>query len=142
METVSRSVKFLQPATASSPARRRTVSLQREDNIQRVLFAHLNRRAARGVVYWHTPNGGKRQISEAAKFKRLGVRPGMPDVMLLRGGELFALELKTDTGRLSDDQRATLQSLTAAGATVATAYGLDHALKLLEQWGIFEKSAK
>ena len=139
METVPKTVTFMQPATASSPARRRTVSIMREDNIQRLVVSHLQRRAAKGVLYWHTPNGGKRQISEAAKFKRLGVLPGMPDLLLYRGGELYALELKTEQGRLSDDQKHALAELAKAGAITATAYGLDHALTILEQWGIFAK---
>jgi hypothetical protein len=135
----TRSVVFLQPATASSPARRRTVSIMREDNIQRLVVAHLQRRAARGVLYWHSANGGKRQISEAAKLKRMGVVPGIPDLFILRAGDLYALELKTEVGKLSDDQKHMLAELAKAGAITATAYGLDHALALLEQWGIFEK---
>jgi hypothetical protein len=136
MSTVSQ-VVFVDGGTR--PRKLKTVSLMREDNIQRLVVAHLQRRAAKGVVYFHVPNGGKRAISEAAKMKRMGVLPGVPDLLLLRAGELFALELKAEQGRLSDDQRHMLAELAKAGATTATAYGLDHALALLEQWGIFEK---
>lgn len=138
MSTVqARHVVFVDGGTR--PRNIRAVNLMREDNVQRLVVAHLQRRAAKGVIYWHTPNGGKRAISEAAKMKRLGVLPGVPDLLILRAGELFALELKTETGRLSDDQKHMLSELAKAGATTATAYGLDHALTLLEQWGIFEK---
>jgi hypothetical protein len=61
-------------------------------------------------------------------------------LLLYRGGELYALELKTEQGRLSDDQKHALAELAKAGAVTATAYGLDHALTILEQWGIFAKS--
>ena len=31
---------------------------------------------------YHTPNGGYRNVAEAAHFKRMGVRPGVPDLFL------------------------------------------------------------
>ena len=31
----------------------------------------------------HVPNGGRRDIREAAKFKRMGVKAGVPDLVLL-----------------------------------------------------------
>ncbi len=31
---------------------------------------------------WHTPNGGFRTKVEAAKFQKMGVRPGMPDLFV------------------------------------------------------------
>ncbi|OAV75921.1 VRR-NUC domain protein [Bacteroidales bacterium Barb7] len=31
----------------------------------------------------HSPNGGKRNATEAVRFKRMGVRAGFPDVILL-----------------------------------------------------------
>ena len=48
-------------------------------------------------LLWHTPNGGKRSKIEAARFKAMGVRAGVPDLLLAvpRGGHhaLF-IELK------------------------------------------------
>jgi hypothetical protein len=32
---------------------------------------------------WHTPNGGFRTKVEAAKFQKMGVRPGMPDLFVM-----------------------------------------------------------
>lgn len=124
---------------AGRPRKMRTISHLREDNIQRVVWSHLVHRARKGVVYFHVPNGGKRNQSEAAKFKRLGVVPGIPDLLLLADGKLYALEIKTVIGHLSPDQKAMHAVMREAGATVATAFGLDEALKRLETWGIFDK---
>lgn len=121
------------------PRKMRTISHLREDNIQRVVWSHLVHRARKGVIYWHTPNGGKRNQSEAAKFRRLGVVPGIPDLLLLADGRLYCLEIKTVIGHLSPDQKAMHAAMREAGATVATAFGLDEALKRLETWGIFDK---
>ena len=44
--------------------------------------------------------------------------PGWPDLTLFRPGALLFRELKTDTGRLSNEQRQVLGDLKAAGADV------------------------
>lgn len=57
---------------------------------------------APGVVYWHTPNGGARAAFEAKRFKESGVKAGIPDLLFLREGRLYGLELKEPGGgRLS-----------------------------------------
>lgn len=56
----------------------------------------------------HSPNGGKRNIREAARFKAMGVRAGFPDLILLLPNEKFnylCIELKTKKGRQSEHQK-------------------------------------
>ena len=58
-------------------------------------------------LMYHVPNGGTRNIREAAQFKLMGVRPGVADLILLYPGKLghvLCIEFKTDTGRQSSDQ--------------------------------------
>lgn len=67
----------------------------------------------------HSPNGGKRNLVEAAKFKAMGVRAGFPDLLLLvsRGGSPFlGVELKTSKGRQSEAQKAYQEEFEAMGA--------------------------
>jgi hypothetical protein len=45
-----------------------------EDAIQYAVFDHIRARGLRDLVFWHTPNGGKRKKMEAARFKGLGIR--------------------------------------------------------------------
>ena len=48
-----------------------------------------------GIQVAHVPNGGKRNIKEAIRFKSLGVLPGMPDLVLwTTGGRQGWIELK------------------------------------------------
>ena len=88
------------------------------------------------VLWWHTPNGGKRSAGEAGKMKPLGQQAGMPDLMLLSRGVLYALELKAKAGRMSPAQKDRLPAMAAAGAQVAVAYSLDEALEALTRWGV------
>jgi hypothetical protein len=45
-----------------------------EDAIQYAVFDHIRVRGLRDLVFWHAPNGGKRNKMEAARFKGLSVR--------------------------------------------------------------------
>src|SRR5262249_48586839 len=67
-------------------------------------------------------------------LKGLGVVPGVTDIIVIHGGHCYALELKTESGRLTPIQIETQERMRAAGATVATATGLDEALAALARW--------
>jgi hypothetical protein len=112
-----------------------------EDIIQRTVFEHLRVRSAPGIFAFHPANGGWRSHIEAAILKGLGVRAGVPDVIAVKDGRVYALELKPPRGRLSAAQNAAHAALHAAGATVATAFGLDDALVQLEAWGLLRGQA-
>jgi hypothetical protein len=105
-----------------------------EQNIQQAICANLAVRAATGIFWWHHPAGGYRSRIEAAIMKSMGAKAGLPDVLILRGGQLYGIELKAPGGRLSPAQQACHEALKAAGAKVAGAIGLDKAIEQLEQW--------
>jgi hypothetical protein len=107
-----------------------------EDIIQRAVFQHLKARKAPGTFAFHVPNGGKRRRIEASIMKGLGVTAGVPDIIAIRAGRTFALELKADDGRPTAKQVATMAEMEAAGATVTIAKGLDAAIAQLEAWGL------
>lgn len=111
-----------------------------EDQIQAAICLHLTVRAVGGVVWWHTPNGGARTPTEAGRFKALGVKAGIPDLLALRNGRIYALELKAPGGRVSSAQTEMLAQLRAAGAETAVAVGLDEALEVLSRWGLLRGS--
>ena len=87
----------------------------------------------------HVPNGGWRSPIEAAIFKSIGTRAGAPDVIVIKDGHTYALELKADAGRLTDIQRATIAAMQSAGATCAVAYGIDEAIERLTEWGLLRR---
>jgi hypothetical protein len=121
-----------QAMTSSHSARRR----HPEDEIQRAICQHLRQRGAPGLLWWHTPNGGKRRPIEAAILKGLGTRAGVADLILVHCGRPFALELKADNGKPSAAQIAFAEDLTKAGGCATIAFGLDQALRTLEMWGL------
>jgi hypothetical protein len=106
-----------------------------EAAIQRAIWNHLQWRSHPGVFAFHPANGGFRKPVEAAILKGLGVVAGIPDLVIIHRGQVYALELKTETGKLTDAQRITHEKLRRAGAEVATVYGSDEALEQLEgEW--------
>ena len=99
-----------------------------------MLAEHLRLRRAPGVYWFHPANGGARTAIEGAILKACGVRAGTPDVICIRGGKTYGLELKAPNGRLSEAQRIAHDEMRAAGAEVAVAVGVDQALEQLEEW--------
>ena len=111
-----------------------------EQQIQRAVFEHLAVRAASTVFAFHPANGGWRTRVEAAILKAMGVKAGVPDIIAIKGGQCYALELKAADGRLTPVQRDAHAAPVAAGATLELAYGLDEALARLEAWGLLRGS--
>jgi hypothetical protein len=112
-----------------------------EQQIQRAVLEHLAWRGVPGLWWCHVPNGGYRTAVEATIFKSLGLIPGVPDLLLVHGGRLYALELKVESGRLSPTQVETHERMRQAGAIVATAQGIDEALAWLELWQLVRRKA-
>ena len=91
---------------------------------------------AQNVFAFHPANGGYRRPIEAAIFRSIGVVPGTPDVICIKDGQVFGLELKAEGGKLSEAQRATIEAMRLAGAVVEVVTGIDQALAALEGWGL------
>jgi hypothetical protein len=108
---------------------------QPETQIQRAVFAHLAARSLPNVFAFHPANGGWRSKIEAAVLKGLGVIPGVPDLIAIKDGRTFALELKAPGGRLTPAQRHAHEVLRAAGAEIGVAHSTDQAVAQLESWG-------
>ena len=109
---------------------------RREQAIQRTIAELLDTAGQPGLVWFHVPNGGARSPIEAAILNGLGVKRGVPDIFAVYQGNLYVLELKTEDGTLSNDQRVMLERLAAAGAYTAVAYGVDQAIATLKSWGL------
>jgi hypothetical protein len=109
-----------------------------EQGIHKAIVSHLKARAAPGVVFLHPANGMARSPIEGAILKGVGVAPGAPDLLLWHDGQSFALELKSETGRTSEEQLAMLDRLSKAGVFTAVAHGVDRALAVLESWQLLK----
>lgn len=84
----------------------------------------------------HIPNGGKRSMSEAVRFRAEGVKAGVPDLCLpvpRKGCHGLYIELKRRKGsRTSDEQLSWLQQLSRQGYQVAVCYGWEEAKGVIE----------
>ena len=66
----------------------------------------------------HSPNGGKRDIREAARLKNQGVMSGFPDLFLFVSRNQFHglfIEMKSPQGRVSSNQKEVMQRLEEQG---------------------------
>jgi len=111
-----------------------------ETALQCTIVQHLQARGMPGLVFFHCPNGGYRTKAEAGILKAMGVRPGVSDLILLHQNKTFALELKAQGGRATEEQMAFLSDADRAGAFTALATGVDAALATLEAWGVIRPS--
>lgn len=83
------------------------------------------------------PNGGKRGPIEAKILKGEGVKPGVWDLLLpvaRQGYHGLWLEMKTDDGRVSDDQAAWGARMRLAGYATRVCYGWDEARIAISQY--------
>jgi hypothetical protein len=112
-----------------------------EQVIQKAVLEHLTVRAVPNTFWFHVPSGGYRSPIEAKILKSIGARAGVPDLLIIRGGQAYALELKSADGRLSPVQRTTHVLMAEAGAKVEVATGIDEAIRQLENWGLLRGRA-
>lgn len=85
----------------------------------------------------HSPNGGKRNAIEAAKFKAMGVRAGFPDLILcVARGKYHGLfiELKTAKGRQTENQKGFQKALEAQGYRYEVVRSLDEFRRIVTQY--------
>ena len=109
-----------------------------EGQIHRAVVAQLHARAKPDALWFHVPNGGRRNPIEGAQFKRMGVLAGVADLIILHRGHAYGLELKSETGRPSVAQMEFMSRLTQAGGFGCITQGLDRAISVLERWGVLQ----
>ena len=106
-----------------------------EDDFQIAVARLLD---ASGLDWFHVPNGGKRNAREGAKFKRMGVKAGVPDCIIINstkeGDVGMAIELKVGKNTRSNAQTDWLLDLHTNGWVVATCYSLSSVEKLLQRY--------
>jgi hypothetical protein len=129
------------PWRESARNRPRQRRAQPEAAIQRAVFQHFRARSAPNVFAFHPANGGYRRPVEAKILQGLGVTSGVPDVIAIKDGRTYALELKAESGKLTEAQEQCLIKLREAGATATHAHGIDQAIRVLEGWGLLRGRA-
>jgi hypothetical protein len=94
------------------------------------------------ILWTHVPNEGRRKPQYNAKLKRLGLKKGVPDILIFdppRKGEGFvgvAIELKRKKGgRVSPEQEGWLEALKEVGWYATVCNGADEAINILTSLG-------
>lgn len=83
------------------------------------------------------PNGGDRHIATAVKLKREGVLAGVSDLFLMMpAGDYHGLflEMKAKGGRVSEAQKAFIQSALAMGYDAKVAFGFSEAQIVIQNY--------
>ena len=85
----------------------------------------------------HIPNGGKRGKAEAARFRAMGVLPGVADLFLpvsRCGYHGLYIEMKTLDGRITTEQKRFLSAASEQGFCCCVCFGADAAIAVLMQY--------
>lgn len=92
----------------------------------------------------HVPNGGSRNKIEAAKFKAMGLRAGVPDLLLVMPStdhHGLWIELKSKKGKVQDNQKHVMEQFSSKGYLCKVCYGFKEARDaILDYLGIDDGS--
>lgn len=113
----------------------------KESELQITVAEHLRVRARPNVCWFHPANGEFRDKITGNKLKRMGVRPGIPDLVFIIQGRCIGVELKADKGRQTPAQTAMQIEWIDAGGDYFVARGVDEALEILELIGALKGEA-
>lgn len=89
------------------------------------------------LLLHHSPNGGRRDAREGARFKAMGTRAGFPDLILLLpsiAGNYLAIEMKSDTGRQTESQKAMESAIVKAGGKYAVVRCFEDFFNIVSGW--------
>ncbi len=104
----------------------------REDDFQKAVANYLDINKA---FWFHCPNGGSRNVIEATKLKAMGVKSGVPDVLIFDQRHDFsglAIELKVGYNKPSDQQFAIFDELVQRNWMVVVSWSLDEVITLID----------
>ncbi len=105
-----------------------------EDMLQQQVFEYLN---LVNVFAFHPKASGRKSIQSALRDKRLGVKAGIPDVVIIGfDGIARYIELKTAAGKLSESQKAFRAFCSLHDIPWALCRSVDEVKGALGSWGL------
>lgn len=88
----------------------------------------------------HIPNEGERSLALGAKMRRMGLRKGVADYMVLKNGRLAGwMEFKWKSGDLTDEQREFAAKAKRDGVPFVIIRRVEEFILALKEWGIIDK---
>lgn len=124
------------PGRRSSTSARATAARQAPELALHVAVSRFLRQVLPAdATYTTIPLGGGGLV-RGQRLKAMGARAGWPDLQVLYAGHVFLIELKSQDGRLSEEQVLTHRRITGAGCPVVIARSLEEVEAALRSWGI------
>lgn len=110
-----------------------------EDSLQMNVVQYLDYQYPQ-LLYWHTPNGGKRNPREAARFRKMGVKAGVADIVLFWKDEhqpkWGAIELKAGKNSQTKEQGVFQYRCQWVGGFYTICRSLEEVIETLRQWRV------
>lgn len=98
-----------------------------------------------GFMFFSSPNEGmgKAQtgagLGRMARLKKMGLRHGVADLIFVKAGQAYFLELKKTGGVQSDYQKEFQAEARKNGARYFVAFSFEEAVYALKVWGIIRE---
>lgn len=105
-----------------------------EDQLQKQVAAYLDLKYP-NILWFHVPNGGSRNFFEAVKLKAMGVKPGVPDIMIFNKQGPYSglyVELKVGKNKPNDNQLAMHKKLEDNGWRGCVVWTFDDARTFID----------
>ena len=105
-----------------------------EGLILKAICQYLSILEAQGkLVFWRQNNGATYDPRRGVyrKPNGAGYKAGVPDVCVILGGRYVALEVKSSTGKQSDEQKRLQEALEGVGAKYAVVRSVDDVIAVL-----------
>lgn len=103
-----------------------------------MVWARYNERNFPCLKYlFHIPNGGTRNVAEAVHLKRMGVKPGVPDLLLPYPHNGYAglwIEMKSEKGRATALQNEWIEAMNKAGYMAVVCHGAGAAINCIRMY--------
>jgi hypothetical protein len=113
----------------------------REDAIHAGIVEFLCMAAHPRLMWFHCPNGGLVKPSARIYFSRLGVFPGVADLVLVLPDRTVAfMEVKGEDGRLSTAQQAFQARCAVLGLRYRVVRSISEAEEILREWNALRGS--
>lgn len=98
---------------------------------------HIRHKFPELKLLYHIPNERKCTPVQGKQLKLQGVRSGIPDLHLpvsKNGYNSLYIEMKSESGRVSDEQKWWLSELEKQGSKCVVCYGWEQAVATLEDY--------
>lgn len=112
----------------------RAKPVQKEADLQTQCVNFFKQKYPKYIIH-HSANGGKRNVREAVKFKKMGLLAGFPDIIIIIPDCIFFVELKADSKcKATTNQIEVMQKITHLGFRCYLISSLESFKLLIEKY--------